>query len=198
MDLLLIRHALPRRVADPNREGPADPGLDPRGVRQAGRLADYLAAEGDLDALYCSPLRRARETAEPLAAALGLEIVVLSGLAEMDQHSNVYIPMEELRRDPAWRSRMDSTSPEQERERAEFRQRVVETLEGLIQDNPGRKVVAVCHGGVIYTYLEHILGITRREWFEPGYASVNRVLASRRGHRNIGTLNETFHLRDAP
>ena len=72
---------------------------------------------------------------------------------------------------------------------------MVDSVEGVIEENPGSRVAAVCHAGVIYTYFEHILGITRSEWYEPKYSSVSRVLASRRGHRNVGSLNETFHLR---
>jgi hypothetical protein len=33
-------------------------------------------------------------------------------------------------------------------------------------------------------------------WFSAGYASISRVAASRRGHRNVLSLNETAHLDD--
>ncbi|MET0159370.1 MAG: histidine phosphatase family protein, partial [Acidimicrobiales bacterium] len=64
MDLLLIRHALPVRIDD--GEGPADPELSDEGWRQAGALAAWLADE-EIEAMVASPLRRAQETAEPLA-----------------------------------------------------------------------------------------------------------------------------------
>jgi 2,3-bisphosphoglycerate-dependent phosphoglycerate mutase len=195
VELLLIRHGLPFRVADPDRSGPADPGLEPKGVQQVHLLGRGLAEEGGIDALYTSPLRRAIETAEHLAKVLELPMQVVDDLAESDRHSPVYIPMEELRRDPDWRRRMDAEEPGRTSEREEFRTRIVAAIEGIIEANPGRRVVAVCHGGVIYNYFEHILGITRTEWFEPKYSSVNRVLASRRGHRNVGSLNEVAHLR---
>src|SRR5262245_37976304 len=70
VELLLIRHALPLRVE--NRDGtPADPPLSAEGRLQAERLAAWLT-DDKIDAVYTSPLRRARETAEPLAGALGL------------------------------------------------------------------------------------------------------------------------------
>ena len=70
MELLLIRHGLPVR-----REleiGAADPELSEAGHAQAGHLAEYLAAEAPLDALYASTLNRARQTADPIAERFGL------------------------------------------------------------------------------------------------------------------------------
>src|SRR6476661_554032 len=65
MELLLIRHALPVRIE--GEEGTAaDPELDELGHVQAQALADYLAGE-PIDALYVSPMRRAVQTAEPVA-----------------------------------------------------------------------------------------------------------------------------------
>ena len=73
MELLLIRHGLPLRVERADG-APADPPLAPEGRAQAERLAAWLAPER-IDAVYASPMRRARETAEPLARARGLALV---------------------------------------------------------------------------------------------------------------------------
>ena len=60
MQLILIRHALPERVAHGDGTH-ADPGLTPEGHTQAGRLVGALAGE-PVDALYTSTMRRAVET----------------------------------------------------------------------------------------------------------------------------------------
>ena len=186
----MIRHALPvRREVE---EGAADPELSEIGRRQAERVAAYVAAEA-VDALYVSPLRRARETAEPIAKALGLEAVVVDGVAEMDRHSSRYIPLEEAMADPSidWREMWGADA-----DQSEFRKVVVEALEGLIDRHSGHRVVVVCHGGVINMYLGHVLGTgARMDVFTPQYTSVNRVMASRRGHRQVHSVNELFHLR---
>ena len=97
MELILIRHAEPHRVeADANGGGPADPGLTTRGREQSARLAEWLAAE-PITHVVSSPLRRARETAAPLATRLGLELEVDRELREYDTGSGSYIPIEELR-----------------------------------------------------------------------------------------------------
>jgi len=60
---------------------PGDPGLTELGRRQAAVTARWLRGTG-LKALYSSPLRRARETAEPVGAATGLDVRVDSRLRE--------------------------------------------------------------------------------------------------------------------
>lgn len=61
--LYLVRHAKPAAAwgEDP------DPGLDPAGIEQARATAESLAGSLSRLPLYTSPLRRCRETAEPLA-----------------------------------------------------------------------------------------------------------------------------------
>ena len=69
MQLVLVRHALPERV-DAAASGVADPPLTALGERQAHRVVDAVGS--GVEALYCSPMTRARATAAPLAAALGV------------------------------------------------------------------------------------------------------------------------------
>jgi probable phosphoglycerate mutase len=76
-----------------------------------------------------------------------------------------------------------------------FRDRVIETVESIIDASPSKRVAAICHGGVVNVYLGHLLGIQRAMFFEPGYTSISRVHASRSGHRTLGSINETAHLR---
>ncbi len=80
--IVLLRHGEPEWSVD---DGPAlsDPALTPFGVWQAAASARVLAAEHQFDALYTSPHRRARETADPLIEATGLEPVTVDRLAEV-------------------------------------------------------------------------------------------------------------------
>ncbi|MFM8794003.1 MAG: histidine phosphatase family protein [Acidimicrobiales bacterium] len=193
MELILVRHALP--VRRENTSGPADPELSEAGHAQAARFAGYMAEE-TIDAIYSSPLRRAMQTAEPLAALADLPVVVVPGVAEFDQHSNEYIPVEELKaaNDPRWREMVDGGWNSDE-DMSEFHDRVVSSLESIISGNPGRKVVVTCHGGVINEYLAHVLGIEGNQFFYPNYTSIHRIAASSKGHRSILSINETSHLR---
>ena len=94
MELLWVRHGEPERIA-PGRGVPADPPLTALGREQAQRLAAWLAPE-PIDAVISSPLRRATETAAPIAAGHGLVVEVVDDLIEYDSKSDHYIPTEEL------------------------------------------------------------------------------------------------------
>ena len=196
MELLLIRHALPvrREVV----KGPADPELSVEGFAQAERLAQYLASES-IAAIYVSPLKRAVQTAAPLARRLGVTPVVVDDVAEFDRTSNEYIPMEELQatNDPRWQKLVDGVWDSTDETQEQFKDRVVGAFEKIIEQNSSTSVAVVCHGGVINLFLAHILGVqTQRGFFYPNYTSIHRVSASRSGVRSLMTLNETAHLRD--
>jgi probable phosphoglycerate mutase len=194
MELLLIRHGLP--VRRELLEGPADPELAEAGVAQAERLGAYLASE-HLDAVYASPLRRAHQTAIPVAAAHGLPIVTEDSVAEWDRDSSEYVPVEELKaaNDPRWRAMLRGEWNAEETP-AEFRQRVVTGIERLIEGHAGHRIAVSCHGGVINGYVSHVLGLPESNgFFYPNYTSIHRIAAARGGERSILSLNETAHLR---
>jgi len=195
MELLIIRHGLP--VRRELTEGVADPELAPKGREQANHLARYLASE-HIDAVYASPLARARETAAPLADLLGMEIRISPGVAEWDQNSPEYVPVEELKaaNDPRWQAMLAGEWSSDESE-DDFRARVLDSIETIIDAHRGQKVAVVCHGGIINGYLSHVLGLGdfARGFFYPNYTSINRVAAASSGERSIVTVNETSHLR---
>jgi 2,3-bisphosphoglycerate-dependent phosphoglycerate mutase len=196
VELLLIRHAEPVRIAEGEVEGPADPGLTARGRVQAERLSAWLATE-QIDAIVTSPARRARETAAPLATALGIEPEIDEGVSEYDAASGSYIPIEELReaKDERWFATIEGrwadvggVDPH------EFQARVIPAVDALIERHPGQNLAVVAHGGMINVYLAQVLGLSRVLWFHPEYTSISRVRAARTGEKSLCTLNETAHL----
>ncbi len=195
MELVLVRHGLP--VRRELKEGVADPELAPDGLVQAAKMATYLSGEA-IAAIYVSPLRRAMETAAPLAELTGLTPIVDDDISEFDRNSSEYVPIEELRgtNDPRWLKMVRGEWEEGHDHPDLFRRRVVAACERIISAHSGERVVAVCHGGVINQYLAHILGIqTQLGFFYPQYTSIHRVVASREGLRSLATLNEVAHLR---
>ncbi len=195
MELIMIRHALPLRV---EREdgSPADPGLSEKGIEQAAKLARWMESE-KLDAIYSSPMTRAKETADPLSEVKGVEITIEPGIAEFDNQSSLYIPMEELKAKDykRWLELLEGGFSEQF-DLASFKKEALESIEKIISENSGRRVAAVCHGGVINVWAAHVLGIEKYLFFAPEYTSINRFMASSSGVRSLISLNETGHLRD--
>ena len=195
MELLLIRHGLPERVV--NEDGtPADPPLSKVGRDQAERVAAWLAGT-PIDRIYSSPLRRARETAAPLATRCALELHIADGVREYDADSDFYIPMEELKEHdyPRWKELVTGAyAPEVDF--LTFQKLVIATVEEIIDANAGRRVAVFCHGGVINAWATHVLGLRPQLFVDVTYTSVNRFFAASTGERSLGSLNEAGHLRD--
>ena len=195
MELILIRHGLPQTIV--REDGlPADAPLSDVGLDQAERMAAWLADE-EIERVYASPLRRAHQTAEPLAGILGHGIELNDGVAEYDRDSASYVPLEELRRidREAYRTQMRENRFGGDNPR-EFQSIVVEALEQIVSDNRGGRVAVVCHGGVINSWASHVLKMQEVFFFNPTYTSINRFMAASSGERTVMTLNEHAHLRD--
>jgi broad specificity phosphatase PhoE len=82
MTLFLTRHAETVWHKENRYAGTSDIDLTPHGVEQAGRLAEWVSTRR-VDSIVCSPVRRARETAAPAAAATGIAIEVDDELREV-------------------------------------------------------------------------------------------------------------------
>jgi probable phosphoglycerate mutase len=195
VELVLVRHGLPIRVE--NEPGtPADPPLSDEGLDQARRVAEWLAPEG-FDVVYSSPMRRAVETAQPLAQRLGLDVVIDDELAELDRGHHFYVPVEELKAtgDPRYQQLLDGTL---------YGDVDVETwskvaalaVQRVIEAHPGERIALFAHGGVINAYLSTLLGLDTMFFFGPGYTSISRVKVGDYSDRlMLHSLNEMPHLR---
>lgn len=191
VDLVLIRHARPIRVE--NSGAPADPELTELGHRQAEAMAAMMAVE-PFDALYVSPMARARQTSRPLEAAIGLEAAVIDGVREYDAEEHSYIPIEDVKADKElWRRFVQE---QQNEDMSTFADTVIKSIEEIIDGHRGQRVAVVCHGGVINVWAANVLGLGSSMFFEPHYTSINRFVAASSGERSIVSLNETSHLRE--
>lgn len=200
MELIFVRHGRPQQVQ--NSDGtPADPPLAEIGREQALAVASWLGEE-TIDHIYTSPMRRARETSQPLEKRLGLTAIVRDDISEFDKDSSSYVPMEVLKETnrKAWErmaSGAMSTSPET---LSSWYTNTVTQLEEIVQVHGGQRVAVVCHGGVINAYLARCLEFDVQDFmkFDVDYTSVTRVLASGTGHRSVKSINETAHFRNQP
>ena len=188
MELILVRHGLPERT-----DTTADPPLTAEGHEQARKVAQWLAPDG-VDAVVSSTMLRAVQTAQPFTELTGHALTQHDGIAEFDRGSGVYTPMEVLKREDyaAWKAFAEGGHVE---DIDAFQTLVVDALEEIIGANRGRRVAVFCHGGVINVWTAHVLGMTPRLFFEPGYTSVHRYMCAGSGQRNVVSLNERAHLR---
>ena len=79
--LLLVRHGITRLHTGDRFWGSTDIALSNAGIKQAGQLRNRLSQE-KLSAIYSSPLRRARSTAEIIAAGHKVEVTPCDDLCE--------------------------------------------------------------------------------------------------------------------
>jgi alpha-ribazole phosphatase len=149
--LLLARHG----ETDWNRarrwQGHADRLLTARGRTQAADLAARLT-DIALDAAYSSDLRRARETAEPVATTHGLELVQLPELREVNVGSWQGLTRDEAEiRFPAGfeRWREGGTGWDDGESYGEMSARVLAAVERIANEYRGGRVLVVTHGGPI-------------------------------------------------
>ncbi|MFT7598182.1 MAG: putative phosphoglycerate mutase [Acidimicrobiales bacterium] len=193
MELIVIRHGRPERVE--GVAGGADPDLTDVGHRQAAAVADWIASE-HLDAIYVSPMARARQTCEPLERRFELEASVDERVREFDHSESSYIPLEELRKDKAkWKAYVAS---EETMTRSDFAGVLMPAIDEIVERHRGQRVAVVCHGGVINIIAARVLGIADRMFFNPDYTSINRFMFASSGESSVLSLNDTGHLRSTP
>jgi probable phosphoglycerate mutase len=196
MELVLIRHGLPMREENEPGGKPADPPLSEEGRRQARLVAEYLAPEG-FDAVYSSPMRRAVETAQPLAELLGMDVVIDDELAELDRGHHFYVPIEELRAtgDPRYQQLL-SGELYGEVDMDTFGRVSSLAVQRVLEANPDKKVAVFAHGGVINAFASRVLELDRWFFFAPHYTGVCRFRPSPINDKlSLWSLNELAHLR---
>jgi probable phosphoglycerate mutase len=197
VDLIVVRHARPVRQVVEEGEG-ADPELSEVGLEQAARTADFLVGEG-IDHVVSSTMLRARQTAQPLAEKLGLEVEQVDDLKESDHRSNAYVPSEEMSPDdPATAHYFHGNLHDAvfSDGYGDFEHRVVRGFQHVIDTQRSKRVAVFCHGMVTMVYLRTILGIDDVFSLTVDYCGINRIRAASSGARTVRSVNETHHVRD--
>lgn len=201
--VLLIRHGQSQGNAEGRFGGHTDTPLSPRGRAEARRTAQSLASES-FDAIACSDLARAIETATPLANLVGLELQtaeafrersvgVMEGLTFEEaaaQHPEQYAAL--LRRDfehvllggESYRQTLDRASKK---------------LDELVDQHKGGRIAIYTHTGTICILALHIMGALDAPELKPVWISSRNCGISRFELRDDGfvkvlAINDTRHL----
>ncbi len=200
MHLVLIRHGETEWNNQGRIQGHTDMPLNACGIEQAHKLAQRFAAE-KLDALYTSPLSRARTTAEIIGQKCGLVPVTDDRLREKGLGDLEGLTAKEFQaRYPDlyhnWMTSKDHFPLPNEEPLAHLHERLEAFLADLHVAHPnGARVGIVSHGGTFGTLVGMLAGleVNRRSPFWFDNASVTLVDLS--GFRpRIRLLNDTCHL----
>jgi probable phosphoglycerate mutase len=205
-ELMLVRHgasepAIPGEPF-PLVDGHADPPLDSPGVDQAMAVCERLAAPAadEIHAVFHSDLTRTRQTAAPLAEALGLEARALPALREVflgDWEGGEF------------RIRMHDGDPVAMRALAEERWDVIPNAEApealaarvragieeaVAQTGPGRRAAVFVHGGIIGEVAREATASRPFAFVHAENCSVSRLVVFGDGRWLLRSFNETSHL----
>jgi probable phosphoglycerate mutase len=159
--ILLARHGESDWNAGRRWQGHTDRPLSDKGRRQALALAERLS-DVPLDAVYSSDLKRALDTARPVAASQGLAVVVDAALREVDVGSWSGLGREEAAaRFPEGYARwLDGGAGWDDGESYEaMGQRVVAAVLRIAETHAGGRVLVVAHGGSIRAVHAAALGL---------------------------------------
>ncbi len=199
--LYAVRHGETEWNTAGRQQGHLDSALTENGITQARFLAEGLRGRG-IEYLYSSDLGRARQTAEFIAAGLGLPVQTDSRLRE--QHLGCIQGMtqaEFLARFPELSAQLESGDPDRgypggESPRQHY-ERCVACCQELAEQHPGGRLLVVAHGGVLNCLLVHALG---KKLLEPRRFSLfNAAINSFQivnGAWRLDTWGDIAHLKD--
>lgn len=205
MEIVLIRHGEPEWVRDGLNVD--NPPLTQRGHHQAAAMAEFVR-EQHFDEVFCSPLRRARQTAAPLFAALGRDEQIDPWLEEIRNPIWHGTPeqksAEAYRQDRARRSHERWQGLEGGEPVSDFVERIHLSCSLFLAEraihrtgaelamwdiaDPERRIALVAHAGTNSVVICHLLGLAPTPWewdrFVIGHASVSclRTMEMGDGH----------------
>jgi broad specificity phosphatase PhoE len=197
----LIRHG----QTDWNREkifrGLADRPLSQEGREEAEAVARFLARER-IQFIYASPLKRAMETAEPLARARGLKVEILPGVIDLDFGEWSGLPMKEVKDkyprvfDDFMKRPEKAVFPGGET-LAQAQQRAMAGIRAVAGIHPEETIAVVTHRVICKVVILGILGLGVSQFWEISQdtACINLFEYGPEGIV-IRYLNESCHIRN--
>ena len=166
--LLFIRHA--RTDLAGTFCGHSDPPLNATGQQQVANLIARLTAE-HFDAIFCSDLRRAVDTAEPLAQAFAAPLTQKQGLREIhfgDWEGLTWAEIEQCDAEYArrWSETFPALTAPGGESFADFESRVLAEIAPLLSLAERQRIAVVTHAGVMRTVLRSLHGCSEQEAWE--------------------------------
>jgi broad specificity phosphatase PhoE/ribonuclease HI len=197
--LVLVRHGSTEHSAEKRFSGRNDLPLNETGREQAARLAKR--AFGHVDAIVSSPLPRAVQTAEAIAAPLGLRVEIVDDFIETDfgvweGMTTAEIAEVDGPRLREWMGHIDVAPPGGETF-AQVGERVERGRDAVLAAHPGETVLVVSHVTPIKWLLRAALEAPPIALFRLylDTASVSVADYYDDGNRSVTLVNDTSHLR---
>ena len=197
--VVLVRHGETEWNRVQRFRGRTDIQLNETGRRQARALAKRLSG-WPLAAIYSSPLKRALQTAEPVAEACGLNVVILEGMTDVDYGTSAGLsPEEAAARDPEvheiWVQTPLLTRFHGGESLQQVQERAWSALEEVSSVHKGETILVVSHVVVNRVLICSALGLVGDAFWRIGQdnAAIN-IIEGANGLYQVLLLNDTSHL----
>lgn len=196
MRILVIRHGESEADLLDVHEGRADFELTERGHRQAEAMADYVKDNYTVSAIYCSPLKRAYQTADHLSAKTGIKPTSDDMLMEFNNGLIAGLERAVAReRYPQIENLPLHASVYEQESALEFRFRADFMLSKIISETAQDATVAiVTHGGMVNQLYRSFLRlpVDCDLFFSTGDTGIHEWYVSKE-QRRIVKANQTSH-----
>lgn len=201
--VFMLRHPQSRWNSLKRYQGRLDPPLSEEGKRQVRALARVFPSRS-LQAIYSSPLQRARHLAEEMARATKADLVCDSRLTEMAQGPWEGLYVSEIRQRhrrlfDLWYSRPDLVRFPNGESPSDVQQRGCSVLEHVFREHPDTSVAVVTHAVVVQVIAAASLALHLRHLhnIRIGNGSITTLCGSGVAG-SLMTLNDTEPLYGGP
>ncbi len=196
--LALVRHGVTAATGK-RAGGRTDASLTDDGAAQAAAVAERLARQR-ITAVHTSPIARARETAEVIAAHAEVDVFELEGVQELDHGRWTDRSLKQMARTKHFEHVVRTPGRVALPDGESFvaaQGRAVRAIEGLIADHRSdARLVVVSHADIIKLLVAHYAGIPidlfQRLVVAP--ASISRLELAKRGTPRLVGFNDVAHL----
>ena len=204
MKLILIRHGQTQWNSESRVQGRTDIPLNDKGRLQAAAIAERLK-DNRFDAVYASPLSRAKETAETIAKHQGVEVTVDEDLIEIQfgkweglTSPEINKTYPELFADWGWIERPEACkemAAESQQEIVARSLRFLERIESRHEDDA--RILIVGHTMPTKMIIAHFIGLpyNRIRSLRVENCAYNELETGKSGRGFLHVLNDTTHLR---
>ena len=203
--IYLVRHGATELTAEDRFAGSTDVPLSEEGRQQVAALAERLRAD-TLDAVYCSPMARTRETAGFIAAHHDLEPIPEHDLREID-----YGHWEERTRDEieqayseeyeAWQDDPLTCAPIGGESGIQVLARALPVIRRIVRDHERKSVLLVSHKGTNRLLISSLLGFDARGYrdrLDQSPAGLNIIDFASETRPRLRLFNDCSHYEGVP
>ena len=199
-EIYLVRHGQTEWNTQLIFRGRKDIPLNEMGHEEARALAGTLK-DRNIDAIYTSPLRRALETAQPIATLLALTVVPVQGFIDINYGEWEGVSHHEIKERYAhqyaqWEQRPELVQFPQGETLDAVKERSLDAFIDIARKNPARSVLIISHRVINKVLLCALLGLSNAHFWEirQDTGCINVIEYSRERFA-LCAMNDTCHLR---